>query len=452
MGWNDVIGHAHLAGWFRRQIGSDRLPHAYLFEGPSGVGKKQMALALAQAVNCEEATAGGAVDPCGTCAACRGTAGLDDSGLMVYQDIGVGRWVPRRAAIEWAGSEDLLIDAYAALLEGGFLDPPIPSGRGDDRWDRLLPSPEKIVRRDIRQALDELAGLGGDEVSEAAGRVGTEIYRLPRSLVYYRRSLGIHQVTPRTRSEPLRTVQGFLSRKRLAGRRKIVLIDDAHKMTEEAQNGLLKTLEEPPEDSLLILILDKARDVLPTIRSRCQGVVFGTVPQELLADALGARGFTREEAVWAAEKSGGRFSDALGHRREEFLEAREEMFHTWDEISKGELAGLLAEAGRLAHEEIQDRNARVRHVCARLDDLLIWIRDLLFVARGLPRRLLANPDLADALERESGRVPASVLQEIFWTIAETCSRLDRNVDLRLGLESMVLDLPTTGKDRNAVSR
>ncbi len=448
MGWHDVIGHSHLPGWFRRQILSDRLPHAFLFEGPSGVGKKQMALALAQAVNCENRSADRAADPCGTCDVCRGVAGLDDAGLMVYQDVGEGRWVSRQEAIGWAGSEDLLLEAYAALLDAGFLNPPIPTGLGEERWDRLFLSADKIVKRDVQKALNELAGMGGDEVSDAAGRVGTELFRQPRSLVYYRKSLGIGLITPRARSESPRTVQGFLSRKRLSGSRKVVIIDDAHKMTEEAQNCLLKTLEEPPEDSLLILTMDASREILPTIRSRCQGVGFGTVPPELLAEALTGRGFSQEEAKWAAESSGGRFSIALAHRREDFLEAREEILHTWDVVCGGDLSSLLDEVGRLAHEEIPERSARVRRVREQLDQLMIWVRDLLIVARGAPRNLLVNGDLEDTLERESRRLPPETLEEIFWTVGGTCAQLDRNVDLRLALESMTLALPTARQGRD----
>ncbi len=459
MSWNDVIGHSHLTGGFRRQILSDRLSHAYLFEGPAGVGKKRMALALAQAVNCERACAGkgadgGAIDgadPCGTCPACSGIPRLADAGLMVYRDVAEGRWVPRREALTWAGSEDLLFGAYAALLEGGFLNPPLPTGGGAERWDRLFPAPDKIVRRDVRRALDELAGLGGDEVSEAAGRVGTELFRLPRSLVYYRRSLGIDLVTPRARSETARTVQGFLSRKRLSGRRKVVILDDAHKMTEEAQNCLLKTLEEPPDHSLLILILDNAQEILPTIRSRCQSVKFGTLPPERIAETLEQRGFTQEEARWAAQRSGGRFSIALARRREEVLEAREEMLHTWDVVCGGDLSSVLGEAGRLAREDIADRNSRVRNTREQLDALLIWIRDLLLVALGAPRHLLVNGDLEEILGRESRRVAPAVLEAMFWTVARTCGQLNQNVDLRLALESMALALPTAGKNRDAIA-
>ncbi|MCK4545978.1 MAG: hypothetical protein KAW17_00925 [Candidatus Eisenbacteria sp.] len=450
MGWNDVIGHDHLAGWFRRQILSDRLAHAYLFEGPAGVGKKQMALIFAQAVNCSR----GDADPCGECPSCGRVGAQDDPGLMIYRDIDEGSWIPRKKAIEWAGSEDLLLDAYAYLVDAGFLNPPVPGGRGSDRWDRVVLSAEKIFRRgrapSLSQALEDLSGLEGDKVPEAAGRVGTQLFRGPQSLVYYRKSMGIDLVTARSRTEEARTIRGFLSRKRLGGRRKIVIVDDAHKMTEEAQNSLLKTLEEPPQDSLLILVLDCASELLPTIRSRCQRVGFGIIPADVLAGALENRGFEREEAQWAAGTSSGRFARALGSRREDSVVAREEILHTWREIYGGDLAGLMGEAGFLAHEEIPERGARVRRVREQLDGLILWLRDLLFVVHGASRDLLVNADLADSLSRESRRLPPQVLEQVFWAVAETSRRLDRNVDVRLALEGMALTLVSIVKDREVV--
>lgn len=437
--------------WFRGQLASDRMGHAYLFEGPAGVGKKRMALALAQAVNC----ARGGGDACDECECCVGVSDLEHDGLLVYQDIGEGQWVSRSRAVEWAGSEDLLLPAYEALEEAGFLNPPVPTGRGQERWDRVFLSAEKLYRRsgDLspQRVLDEVAEMGEDEVTKAASRVGIQLFRFPRSAVFFRRSLGIDLVAPRGRTDEIRTVRGFLSRKRLVGRRKIVILDDAHKMTEEAQNCLLKTLEEPPEDSLLILILDRARDVLPTIRSRCQVVRFGVVPVEDLARALEARGFDREDARWAAERSGGHFAAALSNRREEFLDAREEILHTWDEICRGEVGGLLGEADALAHEEISERGARVRRVRRQLDDLMVWLRDLLFVARGAPERIIVNADLADRLARECKRLPPAVLERVFWTVAGTGQLLDRNVDLRLALEGMVLALASAVQDRGKAS-
>ncbi len=77
-----------------------------------------------------------------------------------------------------------------------------------------------------------------------------------------------------------------VSMKPMAGRRKIAVIDDAHLMNAQSANALLKTLEEPPRKSLIILIAAGQEDLLPTIRSRCQLVRFAPLSQDDIARLL----------------------------------------------------------------------------------------------------------------------------------------------------------------------
>src|SRR5262245_5894502 len=72
------------------------------------------------------------------------------------------------------------------------------------------------------------------------------------------------------------------SLKPMAGRRRVAIIDDAETLNDESANALLKTLEEPPPNSVLVLLATSADLLLPTIRSRCQVVAF----QPLGADAV----------------------------------------------------------------------------------------------------------------------------------------------------------------------
>ena len=93
--------------------------------------------------------------------------------------------------------------------------------------------------------------------------------------------------------EQIRRMQKDIAKKPQEGRLKVVIIQDAHRMNEQSQNCLLKTLEEPPDNTLLLLLADKTVGLLPTVLSRCQLITLenerGLPPLtdfELAADVL----------------------------------------------------------------------------------------------------------------------------------------------------------------------
>ena len=98
-----------------------------------------------------------------------------------------------------------------------------------------------------------------------------------------------------------------LSLRPMAGSRRIALIDDANRMNEEGANAMLKTLEEPPPNSMLILIAENLDAMLPTIRSRCQLVRFSSLASSDVSDLLleTELASTPEEATAAATMSEG---------------------------------------------------------------------------------------------------------------------------------------------------
>jgi DNA polymerase-3 subunit delta' len=87
--------------------------------------------------------------------------------------------------------------------------------------------------------------------------------------------------------EVVRRLCGDLAMKPARGGRKIAVLDDADDLNEESANAFLKTLEEPPPGSLLILIGASADRQLPTIRSRCQVIPFRPLPEPLVRELLG---------------------------------------------------------------------------------------------------------------------------------------------------------------------
>lgn len=88
--------------------------------------------------------------------------------------------------------------------------------------------------------------------------------------------------------------------------RRVVIIEAAHRMTHEAQNALLKVLEEPPEDSVFILTAPSAKSVLPTIYSRSQHIEVKMPSQAAVTAHFSSRGFTQDEITRALRYSGQR--------------------------------------------------------------------------------------------------------------------------------------------------
>ncbi len=70
------------------------------------------------------------------------------------------------------------------------------------------------------------------------------------------------------------------------GRRRVVIVDEADAMLSEAQNALLKTLEEPPSASMFVLVTSRPDELLPTVRSRCQRLRFGRLTAGEIAAVL----------------------------------------------------------------------------------------------------------------------------------------------------------------------
>lgn len=96
--------------------------------------------------------------------------------------------------------------------------------------------------------------------------------------------------------------------------RRVFLVRDAERMNEEAQNALLKTLEEPPGAAVLILITASAGRLLPTIRSRCQRIPFCLLPAAFIEEQLVGAGASRAEAAALAGLAQGRLGLALRWR------------------------------------------------------------------------------------------------------------------------------------------
>ncbi len=157
-----------------------------------------------------------------------------------------------------------------------------------------------------------------------------------------------------------------ISLKPFSNKRKIAIIDDADYLFKEGANALLKTLEEPPPKSLLILIGTSEQRQLPTVRSRSQVVRFSPLPEEIVARLLLSNGECSDEAVArkAAALSGGSLTKAIQWCDADFLEFRATLFEhlAQREYDLPPLAKTVTSFVEAAGKEGAEKRARMREV------------------------------------------------------------------------------------------
>jgi DNA polymerase-3 subunit delta' len=331
-----VIGQERAVAFLQRAVAHGRLHHAYLLSGPPQVGKRTLALAFAQALNCEWVE-----PPCQQCRSCQ-------------------------------------------RIARGF-------------------HPDVVV-----------LGLQTDERSEQ-GRL--------------RKNIGIGQV---------QELAAALALQPYEGRWRCVIIDGAERLSVEAANALLKTLEEPPPQVLLIVLTVDPEQLLPTIRSRCQRLDLCLVAEAVIAAELHRQGAPEETARHLARLANGRPGWALAAFRDpDQLTTRSEQLTLLVEALRGDTLQRLDQAAKLATRFAASRE----EVYATLDLWQGWLRDVLVLAAG-GADLLWNQDWAATLHTVAATVAPAQARAGIEALRRCRRQLEANVNARLALEAALLDLPT----------
>ncbi len=125
------------------------------------------------------------------------------------------------------------------------------------------------------------------------------------------RLIGIEKKQGQIGVDEAQDVVRKLALKSYEGGYKVMLIWMAEKMNSSASNKLLKLIEEPPNNTIFILIAEDEEQIIQTIRSRCQLLHFPPLAEEAMADALVKKGALREEALLIAHEADGNFNKAL---------------------------------------------------------------------------------------------------------------------------------------------
>ncbi len=217
--------------------------------------------------------------------------------------------------------------------------------------------------------------------------------------------------------------------------RRIFIIDTADVMQAEGANALLRTLEEPPASSLLILLATDPEALLPTIRSRCQQLRLRPAATERVAAALVERtGMTVEEATDLAELAHGRFGLALGMHDDPSLEVlRETATEQVRSLSTASRNERLDYAEQLSKGWQRERES----VLATLDIWASWWREVLLDVAGVDRSMPSHGGPSGGTVACS---PVEALQALRAT-QRARDHLIENTNPQLALDVLMLDLP-----------
>jgi len=231
----------------------------------------------------------------------------------------------------------------------------------------------------------------------------------------------------------IRELQDAIAYKPLVGTRKWFLVDEADAMNPEAANSFLKTLEEPPDHSTLILITARPQALPATVLSRCQSVRFSPPsPKELTSWLQKRRGISPAEAKLLASLAMGKIGIAAEADPSELRNERDRILEAIAKDRLEDLSELFNQPEDLAssHEQLYKT----------LDAIEIFLRDVL-VARFLrDPSFLVNQDILERVSDWGGAVPTDRILDVLNLIHLLKRASTRNLNHALTLETVLLKL------------
>lgn len=235
--------------------------------------------------------------------------------------------------------------------------------------------------------------------------------------------------------EQIRELQRLLSLTPNLARHRVAVLDHFEQATLAAANAFLKTLEEPPEYAVLILLAPDADSLLPTIVSRCQVIALRPLPAHRVEEALVARwGVEPERARLLAHLCGGRLGWAVRAATDPtLLQRREQRLEELLALTMAPLTDRFRYAAELARDLEEARET--------LDLWIGWWRDVLLVSSGAGRGngepVLANLDRRAQLEEFAARFSPDQAAARIRAIRTALDRLQRNANPVLTLEVLL---------------
>ena len=217
--------------------------------------------------------------------------------------------------------------------------------------------------------------------------------------------------------------------KPFSGSHKIVIIDDFDRVTAEGQNALLKTLEEPMDYLVLILISSNMRNILPTIISRCRILKFQDLTQDRIEEFLLSRKVSPRNAKLFSRLSNGDVSLAIKYSEDpELLSKREDIINMTDRVIR-QTEFIFDEM-----KFFKDNKDDFKEI---LNFMIVWYLDLVYVKSGR-EDLVVNIDKLDLLKLQDLSIDRAV--ESYDALINALGRKEKNVNFDLNIEKLLIDL------------
>lgn len=213
---------------------------------------------------------------------------------------------------------------------------------------------------------------------------------------------------------------------------KVFILDRAERMTEQAANAILKTLEEPSSGTVFILLTSTVSAMLPTIVSRCQTVTFSPLPNGQIEALLIEKGIEPSRARLIASLSQGSIERALSPEVASLSATRDLLL---EGLGRGLHDGPAALV-ELAEKLVKDREKLQQ----QLEILSAWFRDLMVAKASGRKDWLVNDDRGGEIARQVEGLPLNVILDGLRAIHAAMDNLTRNANPRLSMEDLLLRL------------
>lgn len=213
---------------------------------------------------------------------------------------------------------------------------------------------------------------------------------------------------------------------------KIYIIPDANKMTEQAQNALLKTIEEPPVYAIIILLTENCDSLLPTIRSRCVTLTMNPVEKDQICTYLENKfQLEPEQAQIAANYCQGNIGKAIRFASSsDFIEMKNQVLKLLKNLDSMDIVSII--------DTIKEFSTHKNDINDYLDLMLLWYRDVLMFKVTKDANLLLYSDEYSAISEQATKRDYENIENIIAAIDKAKVRLKANVNFDVTIELMIL--------------